>query len=525
MAISRTAVYEINISAYLADHWQVLGLVFVYLAFCLGVGWYFKNRAARGVQDYYIAKRQIPGWVISLAFFSTFASTNTYIGQAGKAFSFGLSWAWVGVFWTLFCILSWQVLGPRMRNQTASLKSVTIPDYFDFRYKSSLSKALRILSALVILFATLWYMVGIAKGCAHLLESVLDIPYAWGAAIIIAITCAYTVWGGMYSVLWTDAIQGIMMFAVAIIMVVLPVVYVGGPGELMSRIADTNHVTQAGEPMGNGLVTFCSLVSFVYILGIGLAVGMKQVAEPRCLIRFYSIDNARSMKFAMIWTPVFLGISLLCVMGLGALVHAMANEQEAAYLINNTDQVVGFMLTKFNNPWISGICVSGLFAAGMSSLAAVMLIVGTAFINDICNVWKPIAARQTIRRTKLTIIAYCVLVYVVTIQPPAGIVEMTAFAGAVFAASFFPSIFGGLYLRWGTGHAAFGSMLIGVVSCVGWLALRDKYVDLKNVHEIIPAFIISMVAYVLISFCTQNNVPDKEHLDRLFEPTKKTTAL
>ena len=33
---------------------------------------------------------------------------------------------------------------------------------------------------------------------------------------------------------------------------------------------------------------------------IGLAVGMKQIAEPRCLIRFYSIDNARSMKFAMI---------------------------------------------------------------------------------------------------------------------------------------------------------------------------------------------------------------------------------
>ena len=43
------------------------------------------------VQEY---DREIPGWVVSLAFFSTFASTNTYIGQAGKAFQFGLSWAW-----------------------------------------------------------------------------------------------------------------------------------------------------------------------------------------------------------------------------------------------------------------------------------------------------------------------------------------------------------------------------------------------------------------------------------------------
>ena len=39
----------------------------------------------------------------------------------------------------------------------------------------------------------------------------------------------------------------------------------------------------------------------------------------------------------MIWTPIFLGVSLVCVMGLGALVHGMATEQEAAYLIQHTD--------------------------------------------------------------------------------------------------------------------------------------------------------------------------------------------
>ena len=101
--------------------------------------------------------------------------------------------------------------------------------------------------------------------------------------------------------------------------------------------------------MGGGLVTFCSLVSFTYVLGIGLSVGMKQIAEPRCLVRFYSVDDAKGMRFAMIWTPVFLGISLVCVMGLGALVHGMATEREAAYLIQHTDEVVGFMLAKFDN--------------------------------------------------------------------------------------------------------------------------------------------------------------------------------
>jgi len=505
---------------YLAQNWVTLLLIFIYVAMCLYIGWWFKKKAAEGVSEYYIAKREIPGWVVSLAFFSTFISTNTYIGQAGKAFNAGLCWAWVGLFWTVFCMISWLLLGPRMRNQTASLNSVTIPDYFDYRYKSSLSKIMRAFAAFVIIFATLWYMVGIAKGCAHLLDSVLHVPYVWGAFLIVFITCAYTVWGGMYSVLWTDAIQGLMMFFVAIIMVMLPAMYVGGWGDLMTSISHVTHVTKAGKPMGDGLVTFCSLVSFLYILGIGLAVGMKQIAEPRCLIRFYSVDNAKSMKFAMIATPIFLGVSLICVMGLGALVHGMASEEEAAYLVKHTDQVIGFMLAKFGNPWVSGICLAGLFAAGMSSLASVMLIVGTAFIGDMWSLYRPMTPPQTVFRTKVTIVVYCFIVFLLTVHPPMNIVELTAFAGAVFASSFFPAIFGGLYLRWGTGHGAFWSMLAGIASCLIWrLGFRFTVPGLKNIHEIIPSFIIALCVYLLISKMTQSKVPDKAHLDRIFGTT------
>jgi SSS family transporter len=502
---------------YLAEHWMTLLLTLIYLVFCLLVGWHFREKATSGVESFYVAKREIPGWVISLAFFSTFASTNTYIGQAGKSFQFGLSWAWVGLFWAIFCVISWVLLGPRMRNQTAKLGSMTIPDYFFFRYKSDFARSIRFLSAFVILFATLWYMTGITKGLGHVIASVLDIPYVVGTFVIIFITCAYTIWGGMYSVLWTDAIQGIMMFAVAIIMVTLPFIYVGGVDEMFVRLADTQHLDRDGDPIGDGLVIFGSLVSFFYILGIGLAVGMKQIAEPRCLIRFYSIDNAKSMRFAMIWTPIFLGISLICVMGLGALVHGMATDEEAAYLIQNTDEVVGFMLNKFDNPLISGICVAGLFAAGMSSLASVMLIVGTAFVQDMWHVAKPMHENKLIPRTRWTIFAYCVLLYGITLSPPAGIVEMTAFSGAVFAASFFPSIFGGLYLRWGTDMGALVSMVTGIIGCIVWrFAFRLEYESLADVHEVIPAFLLSGLVYIIVSRMTAERVPQQSHLDRIF---------
>ncbi len=231
---------------YLAKHWAIIVIMIVYTGFCLGIGQWFKKRAAEGVDAFYVAKREIPGWAISLAFFSTFISTNTYIGQAGFSFQAGLSWAWVGVYWVVFCMISWLLLGPRMRVQTAKLSSVTIPDYFDFRYKSTYSKAIRIFSAVIILFATLWYMTAIAKGCAHLLNSTLGMPYAWGAFLVIFITTLYSVMGGMYSVLWTDAVQGLIMFFVAILMVMIPAMYVGGWEPLMASVANTAHLTAKG---------------------------------------------------------------------------------------------------------------------------------------------------------------------------------------------------------------------------------------------------------------------------------------
>ena len=124
---------QIQMMTFLVDKGAILALTVIYVLVCIYIGRYFKKKASSGIGAYYLARREIPGWVIAMAFFSTFASTNTYIGQAGQAFQYGLSWAWVGLFWTIFCVISWLILGPRMRNQTAQLRSFTIPDYFHFR--------------------------------------------------------------------------------------------------------------------------------------------------------------------------------------------------------------------------------------------------------------------------------------------------------------------------------------------------------------------------------------------------------
>jgi len=124
---------------------------------------------------------------------------------------------------------------------------------------------------------------------------------------------------------------------------------------------------------------------------------------------------------------------------------------------------------------------------------------------------------KIIPRTKWFMFVYCILVYILTLYPMAGIVELTAFAGAVFAASFFPAIFGGLYLKWGTDVAALSSMIVGMLVNIIWrFAFRFEYEGLKDVHEIIPAFLVAMVTYLVVSWLTPQRRPDAEHLETVF---------
>ena len=112
---------------------------------------------------------------------------------------------------------------------------------------------------------------------------------------------------------------------------------------------------------------------------------------------------------------------------------------------------------------------------------------------------------------------YSAIVVAITIYPPAGIVELTAFSGAVFAAGFFPAVYGGLYWRWGTGTGAFWSMVIGIVATVGWrFFVRFSVPGMRDYHEIFAGFIVSIVAYVVISLLTQGDRPGEEHLDHVF---------
>ncbi|MCH7991771.1 MAG: sodium/proline symporter, partial [Gemmatimonadetes bacterium] len=155
------------ILANLREYWMVHTLLAIYTVVLAHHAW-TGNRKTKGLSDYYVGGRNMGGWVIGLSFFATYASTNSFVGFAGKTYDWGLPWLLFIPLAVFFCLFSWIVVAPRLRSFTAAMDSLTIPDFIGFRYGS---KPARVFAALIVIVASLFYMTAVFKGIGNLIET------------------------------------------------------------------------------------------------------------------------------------------------------------------------------------------------------------------------------------------------------------------------------------------------------------------------------------------------------------------
>ncbi len=194
---------------WLSDHWLAAVLLVAYTAILFyhaRIG----HRASHNMTDYYVGGRSLGGVVVGISFFATFASTNSYIGHAGKGYEYGMPWMLMAVFIVVFTYISWTMVAPRLRRFTMHWDALTLPDYLESRFGAD-NRALRTFAALVILASSLLYLVAIFKGAGNLFEQFLRIPYAAAVAMTLVIVVLYTSIGGFVSVVRTDVVQGVLM--------------------------------------------------------------------------------------------------------------------------------------------------------------------------------------------------------------------------------------------------------------------------------------------------------------------------
>ena len=464
--------------AWMADHWFAGVLLVVYTVMLLHharVG----ARASHNMTDYYVGGRNLGGVVVGVSFFATFASTNSYIGNAGKGYEYGMPWMLMAVFFVVFTWLSWTMVAPKLRRFTTHWDALTLPDYLESRFGAG-NRSLRTFAAVIILLASLLYLVAIFKGAGNLFERFLTIPYEAAVALTLVIVVLYTSIGGFVSVVRTDVVQGVLMILGSVTIFYFVFNAAGG----MNAFPDL-----AAAPSTEHLFTINAGIPFIVLLGIALSGSLKLLVDPRQVSRFYALKDEHSVKTG-IWIAVGgIAVIQLCLYPVGILARALLDG------VTDTDMVVPMLIsdTGIFPLWVADFLVVAMLAAAMSSMDSVLLVAASVLYKDVVETVHPTAHPLT--WTRIGVVGFSVIAAAFALNPPGGIVEITIFSGSLYAVCFFPAILFGLHWRKGTANAVLASMIGGVTVLIGWMLFGPR----GTVHEVFPALTVSIFLYTLIS--------------------------
>ena len=471
--------------SWLSEHWLAAVLLVVYtlvLLYHAHVG----RRESHNMRDYYVGGRNLGGVVVGISFFATFASTNSYIGHAGKGYEYGLPWMTLAVLIVIFTYVSWTVVAPRLRRFTSYWDALTLPEYLAARFGSE-RKALRILAAIVILFSSLLYLVAIFKGAGNLFEHFLQIPYTTAVGVTLVIVMLYTSIGGFVSVVRTDVVQGILMIFGSVTIFAFVYSAAGGMGALQEM---------AQRPQTEHLFTLNAALPFIVLLGIALSGSLKLLVDPRQVSRFYALKDDHSVKVG-IWVAV-IGIAVIqfSLFPVGVLARVLLDG------VTDTDLVVPTLISDQSifPLWVADCLIIAMVAAAMSSMDSVLLVAASVLYKDIVETLHPTAHPLT--WTRFGVIGVAVVAALVALDPPGGIVEITIFSGSLYAVCFLPAILFGLHWQKGSAIGVLTSMVLGVVTLVSWMLFGPR----DAMHEVFPALAVSCLAYVTIARTTPSAI-------------------
>ncbi len=465
--------------SWVREHWIVLALLGAYTVLLVQHALAGRRRT-RGMVDYYVGGRAMGGIALGLSFFATYSSTNSFVGFSGQAYTWGAAWLLLAPAAVLFQLIAWKWIAPRLRRFTAALDSVTIPDFIGFRFEST---AARVAAALIVLFASFLYMTAVFKGIGNLLEIFLDLPYAVAIVIVFVIVMLYTAMGGFISVVRTDAVQGVVMVAAAVVLFAGTVRAAGGLDAFGAvRIL----------PDGTDLFSWNAAMPFPVLLGLILAGTMKFIVEPRQLSRFYALEDERAAR-AGLWTSTlaFLVVySLLLPIGL----YARSIIPDG---LTDTDLVVPTLLGgAVFTPFAAAFLLVAMVAAAMSSLDSVLLVMASTCERDLVGLGRrAVPEARVLRATRRYVVLFALITAVIALDPPGTIVTLTVFSGSLYAACFLPAVVLGLFWRRGSGQAVLASFATGIATLLIWPRLPAGDV----IHEVFPAMGLATGVYAGIA--------------------------
>jgi len=477
----------------------------LFIALMIAVGLYSRKKVTN-VDDFFLGGRVMGPWISAFAYGTTYFSAVIFIGYAGRiGWNFGISATWIGIGNAIIgSLLAWLVLAKRTRKMTHELNASTMPEFFEKRYNS---KAMKIVTALIIFIFLVPYSASVYQGLGYLFERAFGIPFVYCMAAMAVLTGIYLLLGGYIATAINDFIQGIIMLVglVAMIVCIISHPAVGGLSTGISRLSQISDV-------GSDLVKVFS-GSPANLLALVILTSLGTWGLPQMVHKFYAIKDDNAIKKATIISTAFAIIiagGAYFIGGFGRLFFIYNNTPAPG----NSDMVMPMVLEWALPEALFAIIIILVLSASMSTLSSLVLVSSSAISLDLVKgtLFPNIKKENVMFLMRMLCVIFVALSFLVAITPNAILTLMSFSWGTVAGAFLAPFIYG-LYWKGTTKAGAWAGFISGIVVSIGGALYYGMNASLSpNIGAV--AMVVSLVVVPLISFITAK-LPEK-HVDRVF---------
>ena len=488
--------------------WLMIGLYFAVIA---GVAWWaaWRRKATHASSEgYFLASRNIGWFVVGAALFASNIGSEHLVGLAGTGYDSGVA---VGQFEVLasliLLVLGWVFVPFYLRSGV-----YTMPEFLERRYSAGARWYLAVVSiigyVLTKISVTLY-----AGGVVY--EVLLGGGFWTGALVIVVATGVYTVFGGLRAVLYTEALQTVVLIAGSVLVTVFGLARLGG-WEAMRAAVDASFFDM-WQPASHPSFPWTGIAFGAPILGVWYWCTDQYIVQR--VLSANGVDEARRgsifggfLKLLPLFIFVIPGVIAAGLVKSGALTLARA------------DHAFPEMVRVLLPVGVRGLVVAGFLAALMSSLSAVFNSCSTLITWDIYRKLRPQASeRQLVWVGKVATLAlvgfgllWIPLMKFISGQLYVYLQSVQAYISPPIAAVFLI----GVFWRRVNARGAIASLVTGFVLGMARLALeltKDSqqgllrwYADINFLHFAILLFAVCSAVLVVVSLA--GRPPDEGQL-------------
>ena len=368
-----------------------------FIAVVIGISLY-ASRHETTTEDYFLAGRKLSWWLIGFSLIASNISTEQFVGMAGRGYDLGLAIA--SYEWTAAIALVITALFFLPKFLKAGI--YTIPEYLEYRFDvgtRTIMATFMMLAYVFVALATVLYAGALALGTIFEIDIVLGI---W----LIGITAgAYTIYGGLAAVVWSDLLQGIALLLGGALITILGFQAMGGVEPFMAVAGDKLHTVL---PWNHEEMPWVA----VFIGGLWIPQifywGLNQFITQRTLAARNLAEGQRG---------IFLAAGLKLVLPFLIVFPGIMAAQLFPGQVTTADQAYPVMIRELLPAGLSGIMFAALFGAIMSSLDSMLNSAATIFTIDLYKRYRRTEAAPR-HYVKIGRIATAVLVVVGCLWAP-----------------------------------------------------------------------------------------------------------